>query len=108
DPDDLAGPFGHDLDLDGAPAGWCRIARRLPAPGEHDPGRGVDLDEPAARDVLAVVVDPGLAARKRIQPDVAAHPAAHLLGIVPEREDRLRPGLDPNLALDHAALDRRR
>ena len=65
-----------------------------PAPGEHHPPRGVDLDERARGRHVVAHADAVHPARRRIEVDGDAHPLAVALGVGEVPEDDLRPGRD--------------
>src|SRR5262245_7033991 len=76
----------------------------LPAPGEHQPLRRVDLDELAAGSVSGNHRDPVEATGAGVEVGRLPHPASRLLGIDQEVPDGLRAGVDLELADDRGLL----
>src|SRR6266498_4547330 len=92
--------IGDRLYFDRGRARWHGLVRAFPAPGHDDARVGNDLDEGAARDVLAVHIDRVGATGTWIEIGGGAYPAQQLLRIGEEGKDGLGSGGDVDLARD--------
>ena len=75
-----------------------------PAPGEHHPARGVDLDELAGRLDAVLHVDAVRAAGHRLQHGVAPHPLDVAARVGEVGKHRLRAGRDVHADFDHVVI----
>src|SRR3954464_8286522 len=91
---------GLERDLDGALAGRYGKRFALPAPGEHQPAVGDDLDHLAADALVAADVDAVIAAGPGVEDRRGAHPAHHLRRVGQELEDARWSRVDPDLTMD--------
>src|SRR5262245_37350113 len=101
---DRAVAFGDQRDLDGARSWRNRVALAFPAPSEHHPAVGYDLEILAAHDIAPVEVDSIDSARLWIEGDVQTFPPHHLGRVGEEKKDRLRACRDENLSLHRVSF----
>src|SRR5579859_5136099 len=103
--DDRAIAIRNEVDLDRARAGRYRRAFALPAPGEHDPTEGNDLDVFAPSDFATGYVDAEDSPGPRVDLGGDALPAHELDRIGEVAKDDVGARRDPNLALDRGRID---
>src|SRR6266576_2229729 len=103
-----AATLGRQLDLDRRRPRADRRRRiaLLPAPGEDEPVRRIELDVLTGRDVSGDHLAPEHPARLRLELRVSALPLLELLRVDEELPDGLRAGVDRYRPLDDGCLSR--